>query len=324
MLTHSTDLHVIFGTGPLGTAVMRSLRRRGKRVRVINRTGRPSPALGDAGEIELMAADAYDKASTATAIAGATHVYQCAQPAYHRWAEQFPALQQTILEAASALGAKLIVAENLYMYGEPQGRPLTEDTPYRPNTRKGRVRAEMTDALFEAHARGQIRATAGRASDFYGPGDLLGERLFGAALQGKTANGLGNLDQPHTFSYIEDFGEALAVLGEREEALGHAWHIPSAEPLTQRDLIRQIFTEIGAPSKIGVYSPWMLKLVGMFTPAVREVNEMLYEFTAPFVMDSSRFQHQFGQQPTPHVEGVRRTVAWFRAHLAAARPERPR
>ncbi len=310
------EQHIIFGTGPLGTAVMRALVRRGKPVRMINRTGRPSPATGSAPAVEIVAADAYDPTSAAKVVAGATHVYQCAQPAYHRWPEQFPALQRTILEATAAAGARLIVAENLYMYGDPQGRALTEDMPHRPNTRKGRVRAEMTATLFDAHAKGRVRATAGRASDFYGPGDLLGERLFGAALQGKTANGLGDLDQPHTFSYIEDFGEALVVLGERDEALGRPWHIPSPEPLTQRALIRMIFDAAQLPAKIGGFSPLMLKLVGLFVPAVREVNEMMYEFTAPFVMDSSRFQKAFGLAPTPHTEGVRRTVEWFRGRLA--------
>lgn len=312
----TSELHVVFGTGPLGAAVMRGLVRRGKRVRMINRTGRPSPAIGPKPTIEIMAADAYDPTSTATAVSGATHVYQCAQPPYHRWPEQFPALQRTVLEATAAIGARFIVAENLYPYGDPQGKPLTEDTPERPNTRKGRVRAEMSAALFDAHARGVVRATAGRASDFYGPGDLLGERLFLAALQGKTANGLADIDQPHTFSLVEDFGEALVILGERDEALGRVWHIPSPEPMTQRALMRLIFETAGLPPKIGSYSPLMLQLVGLFVPAVREVHEMIYEFTAPFVMDSSRFQSVFGMMPTPHVEGVRRTLEWFKSYQA--------
>ncbi len=313
------ERHVIFGTGPLGTAVMHGLLRRGKAVRLVNRTGRPSPATGPKPEAEIVAADAYNLASVSAVLDGATHVYQCAQPPYHKWPEQFPALQGTILEATGRAGANLIVAENLYMYGDPHGQPMTEDTPQRPNTRKGRVRAEMTDALFAAHAQGKVRAVAGRASDFYGPGDLLGERLFLAALQGKTANGLGDIDQPHTFSSVEDFGEALVVLGEHEEAFGRAWHIPSPEPLTQRALIRLIFDTAGLPAKIGAFSPWMLKLVGLFTPTVREVTEMLYEFTAPFVMDSSRFQKQLGMAPTPHAESVKRTLDWFRAYQTIQR-----
>lgn len=310
----SPERHVIFGTGPLGAAVLQALLRRGKNVRLVNRSGRPSVATGPASGFEIVAADALTNTGVTAAVAGATHVYQCAQPAYHRWVEQFPTFQNAILAAAAGVGARFIVAENLYMYGETHGQPMTEDTPLRPNTRKGRVRAEMTEAVFAAHAQGKLRAVSGRASDFYGPGDLLGERLFLAALQGKTANGLGDLDQPHTFSYIEDFGEALVVLGEREEAFGRAWHIPSPEPLTQRALIRQIFESAGLNPKIGVFSPWMLRLVGLFTPTVREVYEMLYEFTEPFVMDSSRFQSAFGMSPTPHLEGIERTLAWFREH----------
>lgn len=128
----SQEQHVVFGTGPLGAAVMRGLLRRGKAVRMVTRTGKPSIATGLAPSVEFRSADANNAAGAAAAVAGATHVYQCAQPPYHRWPEQFPALQASILKATADAGATFVVAENLYMYGDTHGQPLTEDTPYRP------------------------------------------------------------------------------------------------------------------------------------------------------------------------------------------------
>jgi nucleoside-diphosphate-sugar epimerase len=315
-MSSNQELHVIFGSGPIGAAVMRELVRKGKRVRVITRSGKPSLATGDNNPgVEFVKADAYDAPSATQAASGATHIYQCAQPEYHEWAEKFPPLQRTIIEVAAATGAKLIVMENLYMYGDPDGKPITEKSPYQPHTRKGKVRLAMTEELFAAHKSGKIRATAGRASDFVGPAYMvLADMLFYAALEGKKASGTGSLDQPHTFTFTEDVGRALVILGERDEALGQAWIIPSAPALTQREMIQMVFDETGKPAKIGVINGLMMRMAGLFMPGAREMVEMLYEFNKPFIVDSRRFQNTFGMQPTPMRETIRQTVQWFRAH----------
>ena len=156
----ASEFHVIFGSGPLGQAVMRELVRQGKQVRLVNRSGK-APVNGYAG-IEVMAGDAYNLDFTRQACQGATVVYQCAQPPYHEWVEKFPPLQQSILEGAASAGAKFIVAENLYMYGEVNG-PIHEGLPYSAKTRKGKVRGEMAQALLAAHRSGKVRAASARA-----------------------------------------------------------------------------------------------------------------------------------------------------------------
>ena len=231
-MNNTNELHVIFGTGPLGKWTARELARQGKRVRLINRSGQAAD-LPDGAEV--VKADAYDTRQTIELTAGATAVYQCAQPGYHEWATNFPPLQAAILEGAAASGAKLIVAENLYMYGKPEGRPLTEDSPYRAHTRKGRVRQAMTEALATAQREGKIRVAIARGSDFFGPDDTVSaDSIYWPALAGKSVSALGKLDQPHTFTYAPDFGKALAILGTHDEALGQTWHVPSNAPVTQR------------------------------------------------------------------------------------------
>lgn len=273
---------------------------------------------------EVRAGDAYDRQSTAALVSGAAAVYQCAQPAYHQWDGNFPRMQASILAAAASAGAKLIAAENLYMYGDPQGRPLSEASPYRAHTRKGRVRQAMTEALFEAHRRGEVRAASARGSDFFGPHDAISAQLiFRPALQGKTLNLIGRLDVPHSFTYVADFGRTLAALGTREEALGRAWHVPSPAPLTQAELVALIGEELGRTLRARGSGALMLRALGLFNPAVAETVEMLYEWQRPFTMDSSACAQTFGIEPTPLREALRESLAWSRGEGAALAAHAP-
>jgi nucleoside-diphosphate-sugar epimerase len=316
----STELHVIFGSGPLGQAVMKELVQRGKQVRLVNRSGKASQN-GNAG-VQLMAGDAYSLDFTREACREATVVYQCAQPQYHEWVEKFPPLQQSILEGAASAGAKFIVGENLYMYGEVNG-PIHEGLPYSAQTRKGKVRGEMAQALLVAHQSGKVRAASARGSDFYGPQVLdstLGERAVIPALKGKSASLTGQLDLPHTYTYINDFGKAMVILGEREEALGQAWHVPNPPTLTQRQLASLFFKEIGKPPKMSGMGKLMMSIGGLFIPAARETVEMMYEFEKPFVVDDNKFKKAFGDIATSHQEAVRATISWYREHLNSSHP----
>jgi nucleoside-diphosphate-sugar epimerase len=138
------------------------------------------------------------------------------------------------------------------------------------------------------------------------------------ALRGKRARWLGSLDQSHTLNYLEDLARALVTLGQRDEADGQVWHLPAAEPLTGRQFLTLVFEAAGHPPKIGVAPRPMIRIAGLFNPLVRELNETLYQFERPFVSDASKFQRAFGPfEPTPHPEGVNRTVEWFRRRYAA-------
>jgi nucleoside-diphosphate-sugar epimerase len=312
MNTSTPELHFIFGTGPLGKWTARALTEMGHRVCMLNRSGQASDL--PAG-VDVLKGDAYDAAKNIELTRGASSIYLCAQPAYHQWAGNFPRMQAAILQAAVANGAKLIAAENLYMYGDTHGQAIREDLPYRAHTRKGRIRQEMTEALFAAHAAGQLRAASVRGSDFFGPDDpIYAENIFGPALTGKAINALGNLDQPHTFTYTADFGRALAIAGTHDQALGQRWHVPSEPAITQRALIQIIAEEVGRPTKTMLGTPLMVRALGLFNPGLREMAEMLYQFTQPFVMDSSKFTSTFGMTATPVRQQVRETVAWVRAH----------
>ena len=303
-----SELHVIFGTGPLGKWTARELVKMGKTVRMVNRSGKADRL---SAEVEIVAGDAYDVVKNIAVTKGATAIYQCAQPHYYEWVEKFPRFQAAITEAAAKNGAKLIVGDNLYMYGDTHGQPIREDLPYQPHTKKGKVRAEMANAVMEAHRNGKIRAAIGRASNFFGPDDyVMTNLIFRPALEGTTINQLGHTDQPHTFSYVPDFGKLLATLGTRDEALGQIWFTPSPAGVTQKELVQLMESELGHPVKVLVAGKMMLSLLGLFNKEMAETVEMIYEWTGPFVMDSSKAEKAFGWKGTPLKLAVKETLEW--------------
>jgi nucleoside-diphosphate-sugar epimerase len=315
-MSDNEGIHVVFGTGPVGLAVMDELVRKGERVWMVNRSGRASVPHG----VEVVGGDATDPTFTREASDGASVVYFALNPPYNKWPELFPPLQAGVLEGAASAGAKLIAMENLYMYGPTAGRPLTEDLPYAPNTRKGMVRATMSEELMEAHSSGKVRVAIGRASDYFGPRVLVsaaGEQVFGRAVRGKSAQVAGDPDQPHTYTYVPDIGRGLAILGEREEALGQAWHLPSPETLTTREFVEMIFEEVGEPARIQAAPKILLRAMGLFNPGMREMIEMLYEFEEPFVVDHSKFEEAFGEHATLLKGAIGETVRWYRSKRPA-------
>ena len=309
------DLHVIFGTGPLAMAVMRDLVSKGKPVRMVNTRGQADVPAG----VAVVKGDAYTVESVRELTKDARVVYQCAMPPYTEWPQKFPALQASIIDGVAGSGARLVIAENLYLYGEVNGK-MTEGLPYLATTRKGRTRAQLSEAALAAHQAGKIPVAIGRGSDFFGPAVLesaFGARAIRPALDGKTAQLTGNIDLPHTVTFIDDFGKALVILGERPEALGHAWHVPNDTPtLTQRQWMTQFYEEIGKPAKMSGMGKLMMMFGGLFIPNARESVEMMYEFEKPFIVDSSKFERTFQVTATPMRTAVRATLAWYRAHPA--------
>jgi nucleoside-diphosphate-sugar epimerase len=311
-------LHVVLGTGPLGTAVKRAVLRRSDeaRVRLVDRSG----TARSESRVEGRSGDLTDHERAREVCADASVVYFCTQPAYTEWPERFPPLLSGAVEGAAAAGAVLVAAENLYAYGPVEG-PITEDLPHDPVGPKGRTRAAMTRTLLDAHEAGRVRATIGRASDFYGPGvtdSVVGERVFARILAEKPVYLLGNLDAPHTYTYVEDFGEALVTLGADERAWGEVWHVPSAGTLTTREFVELVFEVAGKEPRIRRIPTWLFRVVAQFRPLLREIRETLYQFEEPFVVDHSKFDGAFGADPTPHPEAVAATLEWYRDRDPAA------
>jgi nucleoside-diphosphate-sugar epimerase len=308
--------NVIFGSGPLGLAVARRLVSLGKGVRLVNRSGKGEGLPG----AEVFAADATDPAAARRACQGARTVFHCATGSYGHWEKALPPIMNGIIEGAAAASARIVYGDNLYAYGPVDG-PLREDMPYKPLGPNTTVRAEVATTLMNAHAAGKVRATIGRASDFYGPHARLskaGDGIFARAIAGRPAQVVGNPDLRHTVTFIDDFAAALVTLSQQDRALGGVWHVPSAETVTTRRFVEMVFEQLHQPPKFQRVPGILINLLALAAPPMRAVKETMYQSVRPWVVDHSKYERAFGAQPTPHESAIEATIAWFRA--GASRP----
>lgn len=309
--------HVVLGgTGDAGTAVVRELVARGFPARAVGRKDVLLP-----GPVDYVRGDVTDRSVLRRACRGAEVVYHCVNVPYVHWERILPRLAESVLETCAEVGARLVVMDNLYMYGPVQG-PITEQTPRRAEGPKGRLRARLEETFLNAHREGKVDVCIARASDFYGPpsfggkgNNMVAQLVLEPAMAGRQASWLGNLDTPHTLAYLPDVARNVITLAENPKAFGQVWHLPAAEPVTGREFIRMVFEALGRPPRIGrPVTRWMLTLAGGFSRSLREVREVLYQFEHPFVVDASKFRATFSAQVTPHRDAILHTVTAWRDH----------
>ncbi|SDJ33565.1 Nucleoside-diphosphate-sugar epimerase [Nonomuraea maritima] len=298
--------HVVVGSGQVGTHLARKLLQQGHEVTVVTRSG-----SGPDGARKV-AADVADRERLTEVTRGADVLYNCVNPQYHRWLTDWPPMAASFLAAAEATGAVLAILGNLYPYG-PVSAPITEDLPLASTSPKAQVRARMwTDALA-AHEAGRIRVTEVRGSDYYGPGasdqSYLGDRFLVPLRAGRPVMLPWPADMPHSWTYLPDVAEALIVAGSDERAWGRAWHVPTAEPLTFREIGERMAALLGCPPPRLVTLPWpVVRAAGLFSSMLGELRHVRYQFVAPYVLDSSAFQRTFGVVPTTIEQGLKATL----------------
>lgn len=305
--------HVIVGAGAVGTGLAEVLAAAGHHVRVITRSG-TGPARDG---VERIAGDARDTRALAAVVRDADAVYNCANPRYHRWATDWPPLAASLLDVAEETGATLVTMSNLYGH-RPAAAPMRESDPLDPPSRKGAIRATMWRDALERHEAGRIRATEARASDFIGPGlgdaAHMGDRVVRRVLAGRPVSVVGDPDVPHSWTAIGDVARTLAILGTDDRALGRPWNVPTAEPMSARALIGAMAREAALdPPTVRRIPPAALRVAGWFSPDIRELREIRYQFEQPFILDSADITATFGIEATPISETVRATVASYRA-----------
>jgi nucleoside-diphosphate-sugar epimerase len=295
-------LHVIVGKGPVGTTTAELLADRGHRVRVLSRSGGTST-----GAVEHRRVDATDAAALADAARGADALYNAVNPAYHRWATDWPPVAEALLAAAERTGAVLVAMGNLYGYGRPDG-PMTTDSPLAATDVKGRVRARMWRDMLVAHEAGRVRVAEARAADFVGPQVPAGHshlmRQLPSLRAGRRAWVVGDPDVQRGWSYLPDVAATLVALGTDERALGRAWHVPSAVR-SQRQALTDLAAALGRPEPKVSGIPWpVLRAVGVAVPVMREVVDVRHQFDQDYVIDAAATTAGLGLTATPWAEVV--------------------
>ncbi|MFJ8749296.1 NAD-dependent epimerase/dehydratase family protein [Streptomyces sp. NPDC102441] len=314
-MTTAPALHAVLGAGPAGTALAGELAARGHRVRLVDRKGQ-GPGIAGVGRF---AADVSTPEGAREAVEGAAVVHHCVNVGYHLQVEMMPRIQKAVLAAAEEAGARLVVLDTLYPYGETHGAVMTEDTPWNATSRKGVMRAELDARYLAAHAEGRARVVLGRSADFFGPGVLnstLGGAVFPAALTGGEVPAFGDIDLPHSYTYIADVAAGLATLGDNPDSDGRVWHLPTAPALTTRRVLAMIEERVGRPLDLTMVTE--PRAFGPFDEVfMAEYAEMFYQHTEGQTVDSSAIEKAYGLSPTPLPEALDATLAWYGTLLAA-------
>jgi len=306
-------LHTILGAGgAIGNNLLDLLTQNGEQVRLVSRKYRP------AENAESLKANVLDKSDLAEALRGSGVVYLLVGIDYSAssWEIHWPVIMENVISVCAEQQIPLIFFDNIYMYGLVEGE-ITESTPFQPNSRKGKVRANIASMLLDAVQSGKIKALIARSADFYGPHSaqvsFLHQLVIGRHMHGKKAQWMVNPNMPHTFTYTPDAAKALYILAKDESAFGKTWHLPSSTPSpTGEDLIQLSAVVCNAPSGTQVISKLMMRLLGIFVPVLRESIEMLYQYERPYHFNSQAFQKKYGFNPTPYQKGIQETVDFYR------------
>ncbi|SPT50885.1 NAD-dependent epimerase/dehydratase family protein [Actinomadura madurae] len=300
--------HVIVGAGQVGTHLAERLIGRGHDVVVVTRSGSGPES------VERVAANVADRDRMTQIAKGADVLYNCVNPQYHRWAQDWPPMAASFLGTAEDTGAVLVTLSCLYGYGPVDG-PMTEDLPLAATGTKGRVRAKMWRDALAAHQAGRIRTTELRGSDYYGPRSTdqayIGEtRFVKPLLAGRRVPYFSDPSVPHAWTYLPDVAEALAIAGTDERAWGRPWHIPTGPAVSTREVGERLCRIAGAPApRIYEVPRPIFHAAGTVVPMLKEMRETRYQFDRPYVLDSSAFESTFGTVPTPLDAALKTIVA---------------
>ncbi len=305
-------MQTILGAGgALGTHLTRVLPAYSGQIRLVGR----NPAKVNEDDL-LFKADLMDPQQVRSAVAGSEVAYLTVGLPYKLkvWREQWPVIMENVILACSESGSRLVFFDNMYMYGDNSLAPMKEDHEVNPPSKKGKVRQQIADRFIEATENGEIQGLIARSADFYGPSvkntSLLTETVIKPLSQGKKANWMGEADKKHSFTYLPDAALATALLGNKPEAYGEIWHLPTApDPYTGSEWVYHIASEMGVEPRYRTIGSGMLRFLGLFSPLMRELAEMAYQNEKDYVFDSSKIEQRFGISPTPYEEGIRQLIA---------------
>jgi nucleoside-diphosphate-sugar epimerase len=314
--------HTILGAnGAVGRELSRSLAAAGHTLRQVSRHPRKENPSD-----EVIVGDLLDASSAAAAIAGSDVAYLVAGIGYstEAWKAQWPRIMANVIDACARCNTSLVFFDNVYAYGAVEG-PMTEDTPFNPNSRKGEIRATIATTLLEAMRAREVNAMIVRSADFYYPQfagattSMLNSIVFDRLRAAKAPQWLGNPAVPHSFSYTPDLGRSLAMLGTNPESFGQTWHaLTTAEQHTGRELVRLACEVSGRPEKLQNAPRWMIRALGVFQPMMREQVEMMYQFERPYVFSSDKLERAFDMQAVTYREAFREVWAGGQAERASA------
>jgi nucleoside-diphosphate-sugar epimerase len=300
---------ILGANGTIGSVLAKELRIYTDKVRLVSRNPRRINTSDELIQADLTQPGAVDKA-----VEGSEVVYLVIGFDYKLevWEDKWPKLMRATIDACIKHKARLVFFDNVYLYDLSAIPHMTEDSPINPPSKKGAVRKKIAQMLADEIKTGKLMALIARSADFYGPGSdksFVTEMVYKNLKKGKTPNWFINADRKHSFTYSHDAAKATALLGNTVDAYNQVWHLPTdTKTLTGREFINLFATEMKVKSKVLVMPMWLIKLLGLFIPVLKEMPEMMYQYDRDYFFDSSKFDKRFNFKTTTYQEGVRNTV----------------
>lgn len=287
-------MHTILGAGgPTANALTRELSNTNETIRLVSR----KPISTSNPNASWVKADLLNEAELFAAAEGSKVIYLCAGLTYDAeiWQQQWPVIIQNVINLTKRTGARLIFFDNVYMYGLVNG-PMTENTPYQPCSLKGKVRAKIAEQLMNESKAGKINVTIARAADFYGAESMnsfFDMMVLDKFAKNNKAQWIGDPNTLHSFTYVEDAGKALYLLGQTPDSGNQIWHLPTAAPLKGKVFIEMAAKIYETKPQYMIINKLMLRLVGLFKKVVAGTVEMYYQYDHDYHFDSTKFEKAF-------------------------------
>jgi nucleoside-diphosphate-sugar epimerase len=300
---------ILGANGTIGSVLARELANYTNKIRLVSRYPRKVNESD-----ELFPADLSNPGIVDEAVKDSEVVYLVVGFDYKLkvWEENWPKLMRATIDACIKYKARLVFFDNVYMYDINAIPHMTEESPVNPPSRKGEVRKKIAQMIMEEVKAGKLLALIARSADFYGPDNnksFVNEMVYKNLLKGKAANWFIDADKKHSFTYTPDAAKATALLGNTNDAFNTIWHLPTDKnPLTGREFIELFSREMKAANKLFVMPLWLVKIVGLFVPVLKEMAEMMYQYDRDYFFDSSKFEQRFNFKTTTYQDGVRNTV----------------
>ena len=304
-------MQTILGSGgAIGVELAKALKTYTNKIRLVSR----NPKKVNESD-ELMPADLLNTDDVRKAVEGSEIVYVTVGFPYSAkvWKEVWPKFMNDVIAACKEFNAKLVFFDNIYMYDPKYLDRMTEETPIKPPSKKGLVRAEVAQMIMDEVKAGKLTALIARSADFYGPGiknsSMLNETIIKPLTLGGKSNLLGSVNSKHSYTFTPDAGKATALLGNTADAYNQVWHLPTAaEPFTGAQWTWLISSELGIKPNYQLVNRYMVWILGYFTPIMKEILEMMYQYKKDYIFDSSKFEKRFNFKPTPYHVGLKETL----------------
>ncbi len=307
-------VQTILGSGgAIGIPLARELTKYTGQIRLVSR----NPVKVNDSDL-LFPADVNDPQQVDKAIAGSAIVYVTIGFQYNLgvWRQKWPPFMQQVIRSCRNHGARLVFFDNIYMYSKQSLPHMTEESAIDPPSEKGKVRKLLREMVMDEAGKQDLTALIARAADFYGPenrNSVLTIMVAENLMKGKKAQAFGDLDKIHTYTYTPDAAKATALLGNTPDAYNQEWHVPTTrERITTRGWVERMARELGKEPKVQVVPAWMVRMLGLFVPVMREFPEMIYQNEVDYVFDSSKFEKRFGMTATSPEEGIRTTIQFLK------------